>query len=112
MERYPYFTSDPTRLYDLLERGCIVQINSGAILDGQKIAIKYIKWGMAQIISSDCHNLKSRTPNLRDAYSYVRKKFGEEYVDWFEKNARDVFTGRYVDIPVPKKPKKVMGIWL
>ncbi len=112
VERYPYFTSDPTRLYDLLERGCIVQINSGAILDGQKIAIKYIKWGMAQIISSDCHNLKSRTPNLRDAYSYVRKKFGEEYVDWFEKNARDVFTGRYVDMPVPKKPKKVMGIWL
>ena len=32
VERYPYFTSDPTRLYDLVEKGCIVQINAGAII--------------------------------------------------------------------------------
>ena len=112
VERYPYFTSDPTRLYDLVELGCIVQINGGAILDGEKIVSKYIKWGMAQIISSDCHNLKNRTPNLKDAYGAVKKKYGDDYVDWFEKNARDVFTGRYVDMPVPKKPKKVIGMWL
>ena len=83
-----------------------------AILDGEKIVSKYIKWGMAQIISSDCHNLKNRTPNLKDAYGAVKKKYGDDYVDWFEKNARDVFTGRYVDMPVPKKPKKVIGMWL
>ncbi len=111
VERYPYFTSDPTKLYDLIEKGCIAQINSGAVLDNDKMAIKYIKWGMAQLISSDCHNMKRRSPNLRECYNFIRKKFGEEYTDWFDKNARDVFSGRYVDMTMPKKPKKVMGMW-
>ena len=31
---------------------------------------------------------------------------------WFEKNARDVFKGRYVDEPELKKPKKILGMWL
>ncbi len=112
VERYPYFTSDPTRLYDLIEKGCIAQINSGAILEGNKIVMKYIKWGMAQLISSDAHNMKKRKPNLKDAYALVKRKFGEDYVDWFEKNARDVFKGRYVDMPDPKRPKKILGMWL
>ena len=112
VERYPYFTSDPTRLYDLVEKGCIVQINAGAIIQGNKIAMKYIKWGMAQLICTDCHDLEKRSPNLREAYSIVKKKFGEDYVDWFDRNARNVFLGKYVDMPQPKMPKKVMGIWI
>lgn len=111
VERYPYFTADPTKLYDLIEKGCIAQINGGAILEGDKIVMKYIKWGMAQIISSDTHNMKRRPPNLKDAYKVVKRKFGDEYVEWFEKNARDVFKGRYVDQPMPKRPKKIMGMW-
>ncbi len=112
VERYPYFTSDPTKLYDLVEKGCIAQVNGGAILEGDKICLKYIKWGMAQLVCSDCHNMNSRSPNLKDAYRFIKKKFGEEYVEWFEKNARDVFAGRYVDQPMPKMPKKILGIWL
>ncbi len=111
VERYPYFTSDPTKLYDLIEKGCIAQINSGAVLENDKMAMRYIKWGMAQLICSDCHNMKRRSPNLRDGYKHIKKKFGEEYTDWFDKNARDVFKGRYVDMTMPKRPKKIMGMW-
>lgn len=111
VERYPYFTSDPTKLYDLIEKGCIAQVNGGAVLEGNKICLKYIKWGMAQLVCSDCHNMKSRTPNLREAYQRIRKKFGEDYVEWFDKNARDVFAGRYVDQPMPERPKKILGMW-
>ena len=45
-------------------------------------------------------------------YSIVKKKFGEDYVDWFDRNARNVFLGKYVEMPQPKMPKKVMGIWI
>ncbi len=111
VERYPYFTDDPNQLYDLIEMGCVAQINAGAILDGDKAALRYIKWGMAQLICSDSHNMKNRQPNLKGGYDLVRKKFGEDYIDWFEKNARDVFKGRYVDEPMLKRPKKIFGMW-
>lgn len=112
VERYPYFTAEPTMLYKLIEKGCIAQINGGAILEGEKIALKYIKWGMAQIICSDAHNMKNRQPNLKAAFRVVEKKFGDDYVRWFKKNARDIFKGRYVDQPMPKEPKKVLGFWI
>ncbi len=112
VERYPYFTEDPQQLYDLIEKGCVAQINSGAILQGDKAALRYIRWGMAQLICTDAHNMKKRVPNLKEGMRFVKKKYGEEYVDWFEKNAVDVFKGRYVDEPMLKKPKKILGFWL
>ena len=111
VERYPYFTADPTMLFDLIEKGCIAQINAGAILESNKIVMKYIKWGMAQLICTDAHNMKSRKPNIEDAFRLVERKFGSDYVDWFNKNAIKVFKGRYVDLPMPKRPKKIMGMW-
>lgn len=112
VERYPYFTEDPIQLFDFIEQGCVAQINAGAILEGDKAALRYIKWGMAQLICTDAHNMKTRRPNLKEAYSFVKKKYGEDYVDWFDKNARDIFKGSYVDEPMLKKPKKILGIWL
>ncbi len=112
VERYPYFTEDPDQLYDLIEKGCVAQINSGAILQNDKTALRYIKWGMAQLICTDAHNMKNRVPNLREGMRFVKKKYGEDYVDWFEKNAIDVFKGRYVDEPMLKRPKKILGFWL
>lgn len=100
------------QLFNFVEKGCVAQINSGAILDSDKAALRYIRWGMAQLISSDAHNMKNRAPNLKEGYRFVKKKYGEDYVDWFEKNARDVFKGRYVDEPMLKKPKKILGFWI
>lgn len=112
VERYPYFTEDPEQLYNLIEKGCVAQINAGAVLQSDKAALRYIKWGMAQLICTDSHNVKNREPNLKEALRFVKKKYSEEYVDWFEKNARDVFKGRYVDEPMLKKPKKILGFWI
>lgn len=111
VERYPYFTDDPTKLYDLVEKGCVIQINAGAVLDGNKIAMKYIKWGMAHILSTDCHNIDKRKPNMKEAYKVIRKKFGEDQIDWFERNARNIFKGKYIDLTTPQMPKKILGMW-
>ena len=96
----------------LIEKGCVVQINSRAITDGNKIALKYIKWGMAHLICSDTHNMDERSPNMKDGMKVIERKFGEDYVSWFNKNAVNVFKGNYVDLTVPKKPKKILGIWM
>ncbi|MDD6489433.1 MAG: hypothetical protein PUG48_06450 [Clostridia bacterium] len=114
VERYQYFTSDPTMLYDLVMEGCLAQVNAEAILgngSSSSMALKYIKWEMAHIVCSDCHSIKHRPPNIKKAFSYIEKKLGKHYTDWLIKNSKDIFNGRYVDMPVIEKPKKILGMW-
>lgn len=114
VERYPYIAEDPTVLYDLVMRGCLAQVNAGAVIrnsEKSSMAIKYLKWELAQLVCSDCHSMKKRPPNIKEATSIIRKKLGAQYVEWLDKNSVDVYNGRYVDLPVVKKPKKVLGKW-
>ncbi|HHX76338.1 MAG TPA: hypothetical protein GX698_03050, partial [Acholeplasmataceae bacterium] len=56
------------------------QINSGAVLalDPKKfnrLAHKYLKEGLVDIIASDCHNMDTRKPNLVEALQKAPKGF-------------------------------------
>lgn len=113
IERYPYFTEDPVKLYDLIGKGCIAQINAGAVLEGKNsIAMKYIKWELAQIVCSDCHSIDRRPPNLKEGMEFIEKIYGTSYADWMIKNSSNIFKDQYIDMPVIKKPKKFLGRWL
>ena len=114
VERYPYIADDPTVLYDLVMDGCLAQVNAGAIIKNNErsvMAMKYLKWELAQVISSDAHSMKKRPPNIKPAMSVIENKLGSQYTKWLEKNSEDIFMGRYVDLPVLKKPKKFFGVW-
>ena len=115
VERYPYFEDNPVELYNLVMKGCVAQVNAGAIIgknEPSAMAIKYLKWEIAQLISSDAHSMKKRPPRFAEAVSVIRKKLGDDYADWINKNSNDVFNGRYVDVPVVRKPKKILGRWI
>lgn len=114
VERYRYFTANPTMLYDLVMKGCLAQVNASSIVGNNNfssIALKYIKWEMAHIVCSDCHSIKHRPPNTKKAFLYIEKKFGKQYTDWLIKNSKDIFSGNDIDMPVIKKPKKILGVW-
>ncbi|MCQ4022565.1 MULTISPECIES: tyrosine-protein phosphatase [unclassified Ruminococcus] len=114
VERYPYLAEDPTVLYELVMQGCLAQVNTGAILkDNERtaMAMKYLRWELAQLISSDTHSMTKRPPNIKQAMSVVENKLGGQYIRWLDKNSEDVFNGRYIDLPVVKKPKKFFGVW-
>lgn len=115
VERYPYFMDNPELLYDLVSKGCLAHINADTVIKkgkSSKIALKYIKWQLIHFISSDCHSLEHRPPNLKKAYDLLEKQFGESYVSWLVKNSKNIFNGKYVDLPILKKPKKVLGFWV
>lgn len=115
VERYSYFSADPTMLYDLVMKGCLAQINASSLLRNNNttsLALKYIKWEMVHIVCSDCHSIEHRPPNMKKAFSYIEKKLGKQYTDWLIKNSNDIFNGNYVDIPIIKKPKKFLGMWI
>ena len=113
VERYPYFERHPEQLCELVEAGCVAQVNADAVLDGKgSIAFKYLKWGIARVVCSDCHSVDERPSNLRAAYDFIDKKLGSEYVRIINSTGMAIFDDRYVDIPVVHHPKKVLGFWV
>ena len=116
VERYEYFTKDPTQLYDLVMLGCVAQVNAGAVVNGSSkkgvSAFRYLNWELAQIISSDAHSLETRPPNTRAAYDLVEKKLGRHYLKWLIENSLAVFQDKILEIPVVNKPKKFLGRWI
>lgn len=114
VERYPYFTKNPVLLYNLILEGCLAHVNAGAIIgkgNQSTMAMKFLKWGLAQMVCSDCHSIERRPPNIDKALEIIGKNLGNDYIDWLEKNSSDVFNNRNVDLPEIQKPKKVLGFW-
>lgn len=76
VDRYMENLRDNTLIDRVLERKMLVQVNADYFLSPKtgKAAIQNLKNGKIHLIGSDCHNLSSRMPNLRNA-----KKQAERY---------------------------------
>lgn len=115
IERYSYIVKDPIFLYELIENGCLAQINSEVLQEKGKRAdnvIKMIKLGLVHFISSDCHSIEKRPPNLHDGYMAINKKMGNKYVDILKENSRMLFENQVVEVELSRKPKKIFGNWI
>ncbi len=84
VERYASFQSSETmeRLY---ESGILMQVNSSFFtsFSTKRKAIKMLEQGDIHLIGSDCHNLTSRPPILKNAFDYIEKKLGDNFVRRF-----------------------------
>lgn len=78
VERAEYLTKDDDLLDDLKAGGYYLQVNAGALLDKRysRWAMRMIRRGEISIISSDCHNLTSRRPLMKEAYRAVEDQIG------------------------------------
>lgn len=84
-ERYTYY-QQLDDLIKLKKKGVLVQLNTASILGlyGRKIkknCLKLIKGGYVDFIASDSHNMRSRIPNLGEAYAYLSKKVKRDILD-------------------------------
>ncbi len=93
-ERYAYVNVEKMREYRDL--GAIIQIDSSSILGDfgrkpKKLAHKLLKRGLVDLISSDCHSVGTRRPNLKRTVEYITKKYGEDTAKTiFETNAKQI----------------------
>lgn len=84
MDRYiaPFSTHKiPEKLSEL---PVLVQVNAGFFQKGgltSSMAFRLLKKGNIHLLGSDCHNLTTRKPNLRETIDMIEKKFGEEAID-------------------------------
>ena len=115
VERYSYMLKDPKMLYELIDMGCLAQINSEALLEKNKLTsmvLYFVRHGLVHFICSDCHSAHRRPPDLDKGFEAVEKQLGEKYAERFLENAEALFNGRVIDPDYIKKPVNVMGMWL
>lgn len=85
VERYRYVTESIEHAEHLADMGVRIQVNADSITgkNGRRIK-KYIKELMERrlvfCVGTDAHNAGSRSPHMKKAAEYVKKKYGEDYM--------------------------------
>jgi protein-tyrosine phosphatase len=84
-ERYTAIQSDPNRMYALAERGVMGQVTAQALLgshgpSARRCAETLVRYGLAQILSSDAHGLtaRKRAPVLSESLRIAENLIGKE----------------------------------
>lgn len=85
-ERCPAVQDRPTIVYRMKEQRAFVQVNCESLLSGTRtkeaiVAQGLVKHNMADLVSSDCHNLKDRLPEIKKCYAFIKKKYGIKAAD-------------------------------
>lgn len=82
-ERIRYFQEDPTRYEELVRLGVFGQITTGSILGtfGRTAAAyseELLRKGLVHALASDAHNVRGRSPRLREAREFTARLVGED----------------------------------
>lgn len=81
-ERYNYLSINEIK--EIVSLGGFIQINTSSLLGdfGNKIKKKteqLLKMKLVHFVSSDCHDMKVRKPNLKETLFFIKKKFKLEF---------------------------------
>ena len=91
IERYRALMEDKYKLGDLIEMGCIPQVNVSSFADSprriKKKLFKLLDNGQIMLLGSDCHNLETRPPEYEEGIRAIIKESGQEAVDILISNA-------------------------
>ncbi|MCP4654629.1 MAG: hypothetical protein GY856_04325 [bacterium] len=83
VERYVPFSKSRKRMTRLRDMGCLMQINGSSLLGRagralRRVCLSLIKRDLVHLIASDGHGAECRTPDLREAFEFLKKKVPEE----------------------------------
>ncbi|EKN66459.1 PHP domain-containing protein [Neobacillus bataviensis LMG 21833] len=117
-ERNQEIIENPEILYQFVKKGALTQVTAASICGdfGKKIKTfsqQLIEASLTHFIASDAHNLTNRTFKMREAYSQVQEKYGNDMIYMFQENAALVIQGNHVykEVPERVKKKKLFGIF-
>ena len=96
VERYVELRDRPSQLARLVDRGCLLQVNSSAVLGPlfsrqRRVALTLLKRDLIHIVSSDAHGPRTRRPRLDEATALLSRRFPAARVAaWTHENPRRV----------------------
>lgn len=94
VERYKALMDDKYKLEDLIEIGCMPQVNISSFSDAprriKKKLFKFLNAGQIMLIGSDCHNLDTRPPEYEEGIKAIINECGEQTVNRLIQNANNL----------------------
>lgn len=99
-ERYDAFRRDFSLVREVLGHGALLQLNADSVLGKhgffvKRFCHKVLKQENAHFIASDAHETQMRVPVLEKCFSYVKRKYGEDYAArLFYRNAQVVMESK------------------
>ena len=81
-ERFCFSKSNGHKLEKLAELPIGLQVNAGSLLrwGTRRLALDLLRMAQYPLLGSDCHNLTSRPPNLKEGRKVVMQKLGEAFL--------------------------------
>ena len=91
IERYQALDKDIERVKDLIELGCLTQVNAAHVLKPKlfgdpakamkKKVQQYLAQNLVHFVASDMHNMTDRPSYMKLAYQAVAKQYGTQQAD-------------------------------
>lgn len=92
IERYLKIQKGTDNIHKLINMDVVVQMNFEYINDffTRGNAFKLIKNNVISLLGTDAHNMSTRKPNSGKGIEHLKKKFGNDIIDRFTRNAEKV----------------------
>ena len=89
-ERFCFSKSNLHQLERLAQLPIGLQVNAGALLrwGTRRLALDLLQMAHMPLLGSDCHNLTSRPPNLKEGRKVIMQKLGEAFLTRMDQNAQ------------------------
>lgn len=117
-ERNSQFLQHPEKIFQLIEKGALIQLTASSLIGHFGKKIKRFSWQLLKadavhFVASDAHNLASRDFQMRDAFLLMEKKYGEDFVENLKDNAQKVLLNKSIYPPTPLKfgRHKFLGVF-
>jgi protein-tyrosine phosphatase len=114
VERYQEVWKNPALVNELIEMGCLIQINAESLFRGRekKLVLKLLEHGQVHCIGSDTHDTENRAPNLAKAKAWFEKrKLGKTW-ETLQGNMQCVLDDKLVERPKTKPVKKFLWAYV
>lgn len=83
-ERYDCVQNSKSLIYEMVDKGALLQINKGSILGrygrmAKETALHLLDNHYISFVGSDAHSIVKRTSSMRESYTYIKEHFGSTY---------------------------------
>ena len=108
-ERYSYVQKEPELIYDLIQKGCLMQANYGSIIGQYGVKAEYIvkkllESNMIHFLGSDVHRQNSIYPKISFAIEQIKAIIGEEKLEELTTiNPQLVLDNKKIEIDDPEE---------
>ncbi len=114
VERYREVQKNPALVAELIDMGCLIQVNARAFLDKKErgLALALMKKGQVHCLGSDAHDTEQRAPDMLKAYAVIEKAGLKDEWQCAQNSMTEILGGGQVRVDATKPVKKFLGKYL